>query len=134
MVSVALAPGEICAVPLPAHVLAEPPFELEQTKKVCGNAPLLVTLKVTEPVGTDVAESLNLNSDGEPAATVTVFAVAFAGCAIAGSAHASITTDTSANMRTRSLVIRSDPSCICLCERRTPPCNGPSTRVSHALD
>src|SRR5580700_10203139 len=107
--SVALAPGAICAVPLPAHLFALPPVLAEQTKNVWERAPLLVTLNVTEPVATDLVESVNENSEGLPAVTVTVAPDAFAGCAIAGTAQASTAAETRPNMTTRSLVIRFDP-------------------------
>src|SRR4051812_19094286 len=63
--------------------------------KSCGRVPLFVTLKVTEPAGTDAFDSLNLNSLGEPAATVTVVARGALCLAVAGSAHsvAAATTD-----------------------------------------
>src|SRR4051794_20645531 len=55
--------------------------------KSCGRLPLFVTLKVTAPAGTDDFDSLNLNSLGEPAVTVTVVARAAVCFAVAGSTH-----------------------------------------------
>lgn len=78
-VSVAEPPGEINAVRLPVQVSAVPPFVLEQTSKLCGSEPLLVSLKVTAPCGTVFADSVNLNSDGFPATTLTVVPLAAAG-------------------------------------------------------
>jgi hypothetical protein len=55
--------------------------------KSCLTVPLFVTLKVTAPLGTVFFESVNLNSDGFAAVTVTVLAEDARTRAGAGSAH-----------------------------------------------
>src|SRR5581483_7046116 len=73
--NVAFAPGEIRGVPLPAHVSAAALVDgLLHSLKVCGIAPLFVTLNVTEPCGTVFVDSLKPNSEGLPAVTLTVAA------------------------------------------------------------
>ena len=52
--------------------------------KSCGIAPPFVTLKVTGPALTDLVESVNLNSLGLPAVTVTVVAWAAVGMRAGG--------------------------------------------------
>src|SRR6185437_5638544 len=79
-------PPLINGVAFPLQELAEPPV-LHRVKS-CGMAPPFVTLKVTGPALTDLVESVNLNSLGLPAVTVTVVAWAAVVCAPAGRAEA----------------------------------------------
>jgi hypothetical protein len=66
-------PGWIFFVPVPVHVLAfVVAAGLAQTLKSWTTLPLLVTLKVTLPTGSDDSfDSLNASSEGCPAVTLT---------------------------------------------------------------
>lgn len=66
------APGLTSTLVVPAQALAKPPFELEQTLKSCGIVPLLMITNVVVPNGTDVFESVNLNSEVLPALTDSI--------------------------------------------------------------
>lgn len=65
-------PTEMSDVSVPTQLVAVPSLGTEHTSKSCGSAPALLTLNVTAPSLTVVAESENWNSDGFPATTVTV--------------------------------------------------------------
>ena len=61
-------------------------------EKSCASAPLLLILKVTVPCLAVVGASVKWNSEGLPAMTVTLeVTAARLCCAVAGSAHASMT-------------------------------------------
>src|SRR5262249_13417440 len=98
------APGEIVFEVLPAQVFAESlPFGLAQILKSCGRDAVEETeiLKITAPCLKVLGPTVNLNSDGLPATTLTLLAAVW--CAPAVDANAR-TTEANARNTTVCLI------------------------------